>query len=147
MRLILPQCIMKSREDGCYSINGQVGGQFVFKYDEGIIKPPIDPSCNLPMVTMFHDATKASENIELCLYSYVTKESNQQLLPTQKEMLHWYARLGHPSMAIVREIGKRGLLMKWGTKVAFSQAGDPKCATCQYGKRVWRSIGSTHTQL
>lgn len=146
VRLIPPQCIMKTRDDGHYAINGQDGGHFVYKCDGGVVRTPIDPTCNQPMITMFRDANQASEDLELSLYSCVTKENNQNLSPTQKEILRWHARLGHPSMAVVKWLGKQGLLGKWGNKF-FSQTEEPKCSTCQYGKQVRRSTGSTHTRL
>ncbi len=60
VRLIPPQRIIKSREDGDYSIDGKEGGFFVYKSDGGIVGTPIDPASNLPMVTLFRDASTAS---------------------------------------------------------------------------------------
>jgi hypothetical protein len=148
VRLIPPQQVMRDAGIGDYCINGEDGGRFVYANGGGVVRTPLDPATGLPMLTMFHDAETSAENFEAGLYSCVTAEANQNLTPTQKEVLRWHARLGHSGMNVVTWLGRRGLMGSQSKRIGNLKAEDhPKCATCQYGKQVRRPTGSTHTTI
>ena len=58
------------------------------------------------MLTMFHNIDDAAEKLEIAMHSCVAAENNQNLSPSQKEMLRWHFRLGHASMSAM--ISKKG---------------------------------------
>ena len=111
-------------------------------HNNGKVQTPIDPKSGLPMLTMFHNIDDAAEKLEIAMYSCVAAENNQNLSPSQKEMLRWHFRLGHASMSAMHWLARRGLLGKLSERLLRVNE-TPLCATCQYGKQVRRPTGTT----
>ena len=145
IRLIPPQIVMPTDADGDFRINGE-RAHFVFAKDGGIVPTPLDLATNLPMVSLFQDVNKAASSFEHALYSCVTRETNQNLRPTQRALLQYHWRLGHASMEVIRWHGNRKLLGPMSDKIAKATE-TPMCATCQYGKQTRRPTGTTHTEI
>ena len=142
-RLIPPQKIMADDDEGYFRINGK-GAQLVFANNNGKVQTPIDPKSGLPMLTMFHNIDDAAEKLEVAMHSCVAAENNQNLSPSQKEMLRWHFRLGHASMSAMHWLARRGLLGKLSERLLRVNE-TPLCAACQHGKQVRRPTGATLT--
>ena len=142
-RLIPPQQVVPTQQDGYYRINGDEA-KFVFASNSGQVETPFDSTTNLPMITMFRDVEQSSQKLAASLYACVADENNQNLSPTAKEALRWHFRLGHPGMGIIRWLAGRKLLGKFSDRLTKVE-NCPKCATCQYGKQTRKPIGTTHT--
>lgn len=132
VRLIPPQAIFPTENDGYFRISGETAS---FLFNDGTNVPcEILPSCNLPLLRLFHDASLAAEHTASAFYTCVTDEANQNLTRTQKALLLMHFRLGHASMQFVQWLGRRGLLGESGKCLgAVSEA--PLCGTCQYAKQ------------
>ena len=91
---------MADDDEGYFRINGK-GAQLVFANNNGKVQTPIDPKSGLPMLTMFHNIDDAAEKLEIAMHSCAAAENNQNLSPSQKEMLRWHFRLGHASMSAI----------------------------------------------
>ena len=142
-RLIPPQKVMPTKEDGYYRINGDEA-KFVFANNSGQVVTPIDSTNNLPTITLFRSVEQSSQQLATSLYACVADENNQNLSPTAKESLRWHFRLGHPGMAVIRWLAGRKMLGKFSDRLTKVQ-DCPKCATCQYGKQTRRPTGTTRT--
>ena len=94
------------------------------------------------MITLFNDVESSAVKLETALYSCVSHETNQNLTPAQKELLHWHWRLGHASMPVIHWLGTQGLLGKLSQRIARI-ADAPMCAACQHGKQVRKPTGTT----
>ena len=128
-------------DEGYFRINGK-GAQLVFANNNGKVQTPIDPKSGLPMLTMFHNVDDAAEKLEIAMHSCVAAENNQNLSPSQKEMLRWHFRLGHASMSAMHWLARRGLLGKLSERLLRANE-TPLCATCHHGKQVRRPTGTT----
>ena len=142
-RLIPPQKVMPTKDNGYYRINGDEA-KFVFANNSGQVETPLDPTNNLPTITLFRNVEKASQQLATSLYACVADENNQNLSPTAKEALRWHFRLGHPGMGIIRWLAGRKMLGKFSDRLTKIQ-DCPKCGTCQYGKQTRRPTGTTKT--
>ena len=135
VNLVPPQKLMQTSQDGWFKMNGE---KALLEFNGGhMVHVPFDPVTSLPMFYSFHDVDAAAENLEVALYSCVTEEANQNLSRAKKEMLRWHWRLGHPNMAFVKWLARRGLLGRHSDKVkAVPDDDHPMCASCNYGKQV-----------
>ena len=143
-RLIPPQRVMPTSNDGYYRINGEEA-KVVFKSNSGEVMTPFSPTSNLPSVTLFRDVNESQKQLATSLYACVADENNQNLSPTAKESLRWHFRLGHPGMGIIRWLAGRKMLGKFSDRLTKVQ-DCPKCGTCQYGKQTRKPIGTTRTE-
>lgn len=144
VRLIPPQKVMPSKREGYYSITGD-GGEFVFRNDGGVVSTPLDLSSDLPMVTLFQDVATAASSMDAMLYSCVASESNHDLSPTQKEIIRWHWRLGHPGKDSLQWLATRGLLGPNSPRIAKQDVS--MCATCNYGKQTRTPTSTTRTEV
>ena len=64
----------------------------------------------------------------------VTNEANQNLTPSQKELLLWHFRLGHIGFQHVQCLIRTGRLKVQGHYKAVANCERPKCAACEFGK-------------
>ena len=60
----------------------------------------------------------------------VTNEANQNLTPSQKEILRWHFRLGHIGFQHVQWLIYTGRLKVQGNSKAVANCERPKCAAC-----------------
>ena len=142
--LVPPQKIMRTAKDGWFKINGDAA-RLEFR-NGNVISAPFDPVTRLPMFHTFVDASKAALELETSLYSCVTEESNQNLTRAKKEMLRWHWRLGHPGMALVKWLARRGLLGTASQRIKEVKDDEhPLCASCRYGKQGRKPTGATRT--
>ena len=126
--LVPPQKLMRTEHDGWYQINGMCA-EMVFWTGE-VVSTPFDPVTSLPMIQSFLDAGKVAQMFETSLYSCVTKEGNNNLTCSQKEMLRWHWRMGHPGMALVKWLVCRGLLGPASKQIkGVSDNDHPLCAS------------------
>ena len=93
-----------------------------------------DPKNNLPT----HKATLPN-HIEkdfkaLMSAVCVTNEANQNLTPSQKELLQWYFRLGHIGFQHFQWLIHTGCLKVQRNSKAVANYKRPKCAACEFGK-------------
>ncbi len=74
-------------------------------FPEGALDCPFNES-NLPVVriTMTSDAARDLKALHACVMS----ENNQNLMPAQKELLKWHAKLGHIDFQLVQRLLKSG---------------------------------------
>jgi hypothetical protein len=144
VRLIPPQCIFPDEDTGYCKIGG---GQVTLNFANGqIVDSELDPSTNLPVLRVFHDAAEATEQTITALYTCVTEEVNQNLTPGQKCLLRWHFRLGHVAASVVKWMAQRGLLGS-ESKIIAATKDLPKCGTCQYAKQARRSTETTVTRM
>jgi hypothetical protein len=62
-------------------------------------------------------------------------------------MLRWHWKLGHPGMAFVKFMARRGFLGQHSAKIKEVQDLDhPKCASCNYGEQVRSPSKATSTK-
>ena len=83
--LVPPQKLMRNLYDGWFKINGEQA--LLECKNGGSIQVPYDPVTSLPMLYWFDNVDEAAKQLETCLYSCVTEESNQNLNRAKKEML------------------------------------------------------------
>jgi len=93
------------------------------------------------MIRVFQNAAEAAEQTISGLYSCVTEEVNQNLMPSQKVMLRRHFKLVHASSSIIKWMAKRGLLGNASKAIAELQ-DYPKCGTCQYAKQAGKEINA-----
>ena len=70
---------------------------------------------------------------------YVTNEDNQNITPSQKELLQWHFRLGHIWFQHVEWLIRTGRLKVQGNSKVVANCERPKCAACEFGKGHSRS--------
>ena len=63
----------------------------------------------------------------------VTNKANQNLTPSQKELLQWHFRLGHIGFQHVQWLIRTGRLKVQGNPKAVANCEGPKCAACEFG--------------
>ena len=109
------------------------------------LKVSYDPRDLLPK--HFMAAPQPSESNLMCLAAAmdVTHQDNQNLSPSQKELLRWHFRLGHIGFNHVRWLIRSGFLSCSNPK-AVANCEAVKCACCEYGTASKRSHGSTVTR-
>ena len=64
----------------------------------------------------------------------VTNKANQNLTPSQKELLRWHFRLGHIGFQHVQWLIRTGRLKVQGNSKSVANCERPKCAACKFGK-------------
>ena len=64
----------------------------------------------------------------------VTNEANQNLTPSQKEILRWHFRLGYIGFQHVQWLIRTGRLKVQGNSKAVVNCERPTCAACEFGK-------------
>ena len=139
--LVPPQKLMQKMSDGWFKINGE-RAMLDFKRGDAI-NVPFDPATGLPMFHFFDDADCAAKELETCLFSCVTEESNQNLSRPKKEMLRWHWRLGHPAVALVKWLARRDLLGPASKRIKEVKDNEhPLCASCNYGKQARKPSGA-----
>ena len=103
--LLPPQKLMKDEDDEWYRINDK-RAELQFK-DRKIVKTPINLKSNLPYIFLFQNVDESLEAINTSLYNCISKETNQNLTPTQREALRFHWRLGHISLSVIRWLSHR----------------------------------------
>ena len=93
-----------------------------------------DPKNNPPT----HEATlpnqREKEAKALTNAVCVTNEANQNLTPSQKELLRWHFRLRNIGFQHVQWLIRTGRLKVQGNSKAVANCERPKCAACEFGK-------------
>ena len=93
-----------------------------------------DPKNNFPT----HEATlpnqREKEVKALTSAVFVTNYSNQNLTPSQKELLRWHFRLVHIGFQHVQWLIRTWSLKVQGNSKAVANFESPKCAACEFGK-------------
>ena len=79
----------------------------LIKFPEGDCHCPMNDS-NLPVMKL--TVSKKLEEDASALNACVMQEHNQNLTPSQKELLKWHCKLGHINLATVQSIMKSGAL-------------------------------------
>ena len=64
----------------------------------------------------------------------VTNEADQNLIPSQNELLLWHFILGHIRFQHVQWLIRPGLLKVQGSSKVVYNYKSPKCAACEFGK-------------
>ena len=64
----------------------------------------------------------------------VTNESNQNLTPSQKELLQWHFRLGHIGFQHIQWLIRTERLKVQGNSKAVANCERPKYSACEFGK-------------
>ena len=131
----------QTSREGWFKINGE---KALLEFSDGsLVAAPFDPIARLPMFHFFDDAEAAAVSLETASHACVSEESNHNLMRAKKEMLRWHWRLGHPSVALVKWMAKRGLLGRFSEKIKNVADHDhPMCASCNYGKQSRRPTKS-----
>ena len=102
------------------------------KYDESF----------LPRLTLFHSGEATPT---LSALQTVISDSNNNMTAQQKIWTRWHIKLGHLSFAHVLKLGLAGALDHRALGLDRNTIGQPKCASCQYGKQVRRPDHTTIT--
>ena len=68
----------------------------------------------------------------------VTNEANQNLTPSQKELLRWHCRPGHIGFQHVQWLIRTGRLKVQGNSKAVANCERHKCSACEFGKGHFR---------
>ena len=63
----------------------------------------------------------------------VTNEANQNLTPSQKELLRWHFRLGHIGFQHVQWLTHTGLIKVQVNYKEVANFERPKCSACEFG--------------
>ena len=106
--------------------------------DDSLVAAPFDLITRLFMFHFF-DITESAVSLETALCTCVSEEISLNLTCAKKEMLRWHWRLGHPSMALVKWMARRGLLGCFSEKMKNAEDHDhPRCASCNHGKQSRR---------
>ena len=105
------------------------------KFPEGVLDCPLNES-NLPVMTVCSPADSAA-NLK-ALNACVMAEMNQNLFPSQKELLKWHSKLGHIDLKQVQRIMKSGAL-GWTPLVKAAANLDLNknpllCGSCAFAK-------------
>jgi hypothetical protein len=67
----------------------------------------------------------------------VIQEGNLNLLPLQKVWMQWHIKLGHLSFSHVKKLGLGKFLDHHTLRLERNpELGNPKCASCQFGKQA-----------
>jgi Reverse transcriptase (RNA-dependent DNA polymerase) len=106
---------------------------------------PYDNHNNLPISYGLN--SKLLKDRENEVNSCITEDRNQNLTPSQKELLKWHFKLGHASLPAVQALLKGGRLAQSESQTNLHrQVGRcilPKCASCQIGKARRQSSPGT----
>ena len=93
-----------------------------------------DPKNNLPT----HEATlpnqRYKEDKALTNAICVTSEANQNLTPSQKELLRWHFRMGHTGFQHVQWLIRTLRLKVQINPKSEANCERPTCALCEFGK-------------
>ena len=103
------------------------------------------PRTNLPVMTGY--LPMKTDTAEKVLHSAVcvTEESNQNLTPSQRELLKWHYRLGHIGFRHIQWLVRSGKIAVQGNAKAVANCAPPKCAACEYGKACRRPAKTSKT--
>jgi hypothetical protein len=139
VRLLCPQQLRQEHPSHIEVID--VGKQSVsIVFPEGTLECPFNDS-NLPVMRM----TVPSESKECAkaLNACVMAESNQNLTPSQKELLRWHSKLGHVDFRQVQRLMKTGALGHNPLIKAAQNLDLAKhpmvCGSCAYAKAKRKS--------
>ena len=135
-RLLPPQKLMNDDDGEWYRINNK-RAELEFKGGQ-IVKTPFDQRSKLPYIFLFKRVDDSIDSINTSMYTCISKESNQNLSPIQREALRYHWRLGHTGLHIIRWLSNRGLLSIAGNRIGkgITKEDCPFCATCSYGKQT-----------
>jgi hypothetical protein len=157
IRLLSPQKYFQENDDGsCYfdktqiTINMPDGTPMYFPYNRGSNLPLMMPSQKCP--------NKPSMNKAEIKYTFetagmsVAEQTNQNMTPSEKELLLWHWKLGHCGFQWVQSLAakprkidesdkeKSPILLTKAPKV--SSCNPPMCAACQLGKQTIKTPGT-----
>jgi hypothetical protein len=114
----------------------------------GAIEAKVDPQNNLPTLIM-HNLTEANEVAKnLANLATTVLDANRNLSDPEKELLKWHQLLAHIDYRKIKILFCTGILSCGEASrrlhTAASKIDDcPKCAACQFGKQVQRSVPAT----
>ena len=98
-----------------------------------------DPNNKLPTHEAILPNQREKEAKALESAVYVTNEANQNLTPSQKELLWWHFRLVHIGFQHDQWLMLTGRLKVQVNYKAVANCEWPKCATCGFGKGCCQS--------
>jgi hypothetical protein len=114
----------------------------------GAIKAKVDPQNNLP-TSIMHNLAEANQVAKhLANLATTVSDANRNLSDPEKELLKWHQRLAHIDYRKIKFLFRTGILSRGEANrrlhTAASKIVDcPKCAACQFGKQVQRSVPAT----
>jgi hypothetical protein len=137
------QCLLFSPQDYLRSMKRErPEAEFVVRRDRAIlvfndrgsaIACWYTRSTFLPYLQAYRNAISTAA--VLSLKGCVIDDTNQNLTQTQKMLLRYHFKLGHPTFSVVQWIGQQGWLGSKGVQIGTGKLDIPKCAACQYGKQ------------
>ena len=105
----------------------------------GVVHCPLDRQSNLPAASIMLPHSYEFKAMHSCAMD----EQNQNLTPSQKELLKWHTKLGHIDHSVVQQIMRTGFL---GNTTLIRSAANINlqknpilCASCAYAKAKRRS--------
>jgi hypothetical protein len=125
----------------------QLMDKIKFQYNNHVLHIDYYTTNNLPIFYGVHSSDSSSavdsssfeaSEANVC----VTSVTNQNLSPSQKELLRWHFRLGHLNFTIIQQVLKGGWIGASDLISAASRCEHPKCASCQLSKAKRRPTGS-----
>ena len=108
--------------------------------------PEVTNMVGLTMADISFLAGVTDHGSPFSIFLSVADETNQNLTPTQKELLEWHWKLGHANMAWIQSLcrSKRDKMNSSiiTTKTNVSSCHAPLCAACQLGKQTRKGAHS-----
>ena len=139
-RLISPQRLFRK--------TAGIHGQFICTEDHATLSFAGSPDLvieyntrsHLP-ISYGHNATATVPQLNLGL----PDESNQNLTPSQKLLLHWHHRFGHRNFPAVQRLLR---VMPFGSEkfISASRCDLPRCEVCEFAKAHRSSTGGKKTR-
>ena len=93
-----------------------------------------DPNTNLPNHGTTLRNQREKEVKALASAVYVTNEANQNLTPSQKEIIRWHFILGHFGFQHIQWLIRTWRLKVQGNSKVMANCESTKCSACEFGK-------------
>ena len=127
------------------------GSELEFPYNMGSNLPLMLPHMKSQVGLTYDDVTTLSDEHSIKGYLSVADEVNQNITPSQKELLKWHWRLGHAGFQWVQKLAAKRKQPVEGTespilrtqKPSVSSCPPPMCCACQLAKQSRRGAGSS----
>ncbi len=158
IRLFSPQVYFQSNGSGCLLAHHQRA--FLTVQDDTTLEFPYSGGSNLPIMLStntqstvgltYEDLETLTSGYTVNSYLSVADTVNQNITPTQKELLKWHWRLGHLHFswlqrlcATPRDTDRTDLPVLPSAHSKLSTCPPPLCAACQLAKQTRRGSSSS----
>lgn len=149
VRLISPQRLF---HDGSSKGNSISGGEFICRKDTATLSFNDLPTIEIDYDTRNHlpigmgtNSSSTSDSKIIPVNLSITSEANQNLTPSQRNLLHWHYRFGHRNFQAIQRMFRQAPFVGKSAFDAASKCLIPTCEICEYAKAHRKSTkGSIH---